>query len=191
MTPRRFSPRYALPPATVLIALALMAAGTGRAAAHGDDMDMSGMDMGGQPAAHHDADHHGGAAATGFGEPYTGAKAARNVTITMGDLSFSPAHVDVKLGEAVRFSVTNASAVAHDFTLGDTATQTAHRKDMAEALQAGRPAHQHQGGNAITVPPGATRTLSWRFSKPGSFEYDCNIPGHFEAGMKGTITVSR
>lgn len=187
MMPRRSSPRCTHLPVAFVLGLSLLAAGGGVAAAHGDDMDMGGMDMGSMPAGH--AGHP--AAAGSFGQPYTGGKPARTVQITMGDISFTPAHLDLKAGEAVRFVVTNASSIDHDFTLGDTATQTAHRQEMAEALQTGKEPHQHHGGNATTVKPGATQTLSWLFSKPGSFEYDCNIPGHFEAGMKGTITVSR
>ncbi len=187
MMPRRSLPRCTRLPVALVLGLSLVAAGSGVAAAHGDDMDMSGMDMGGKPAGH--SAHQ--AAAAGFGQPYTGGKPARTVEITMGDISFTPAHLDLKAGEAVRFVVTNTSSIDHDFTLGDTATQTAHRQEMADAMQAGKEPHHHQGGNAITVRPGATQTLSWLFTRPGSFEYDCNIPGHFEAGMQGTITVAR
>lgn len=184
--PRRLSPSHTMIPIAFLIGLSLIAAESGTAAAHSDDMDMSGMDMGGKPAEHHDR-----ATAGVFGQPYKGAKPARTVDITMGDATFTPAHLAVKAGEAVRFVVTNTSSIAHDFTLGDTATQTAHRQEMADAMQAGHEAHQHHDGNAITVQPGTTQTLAWLFTKPGVFEYDCNIPGHFEAGMKGTITVSQ
>ena len=108
-----------------------------------------------------------------------------------GRISFLPAHLDVKAGEEVRFVVMNTSAITHDFTLGDTATKTAHRQAMAAAMKAGREAHHDHDGNAITVQPGTTQTLAWLFTTPGVFEYDCNIPGHFEAGMKETITVSQ
>ncbi len=190
MFPRRLSLRHALLPLALLFALPLIAVGSCAAAAGNDDMDMKGMDMSGMHSGARPAEHHDQATVYSFGQPYTGGRAARTVEITMGDASFAPAHVEVKTGEAVRFVVTNASSIDHDFTLGDTATQSAHRKEMAEAMQAGHEAHHHQDGNAITVQPGAAKVLSWRFTKPGSFEYDCNMPGHFEAGMRGIITVS-
>jgi uncharacterized cupredoxin-like copper-binding protein len=31
--------------------------------------------------------------------------------------------------------------------------------------------------------------MVWRFSKAGTFEFACLIPGHREAGMTGTVTV--
>lgn len=187
MTPRLSSVRRALVFAALLSGLSVLAvgAGGGFAAAHSGDMDMSGMDMGGTPAG-----HNSHATASGFGEPYQGDKVARTVEITIGDSSFTPDHLEVRKGEAVRFVVTNTSSIDHDFTLGDAATQTAHRQDMAEAMAAGHAAHQHAGANAITVKPGETAKLAWRFTRTGSFEYDCNIPGHFEAGMHGRLTVT-
>jgi uncharacterized cupredoxin-like copper-binding protein len=191
MFPRRLSPRHALLPLALLFALPLIAAGSCAAAAGNDDMDMKGMDMSGMHAGAKPGEHHDQTTIYSFGQPYNGGPAARTVEIIMEDASFTPAHVEVKTGEAVRFVVTNTSGIDHDFTLGDTATQSAHRKEMAEAIQAGREAQRHQDGNAVTVQPGASKVLSWRFTKPGSFEYDCNMPGHFEAGMRGVITVSR
>jgi hypothetical protein len=36
---------------------------------------------------------------------------------------------------------------------------------------------------------GQQAEIIWTFDKPGTFEYGCLIPGHFEAGMKGTVYV--
>ena len=46
----------------------------------------------------------------------------------------------------------------------------------------------------VPFPPGgavglAGRAVDWQFTKTGSFSYGCLIPGHFEAGMIGSITV--
>jgi uncharacterized cupredoxin-like copper-binding protein len=188
MMPRHLSPRNWLFPVALLFGLPLIVAGGGGAAAHDASTGMGGMDMSGMDMA---GTHHDQPTANGFGRPFHGGQPARTVEITMNDASFTPAHLEVKAGQSVRFVVTNASGIDHDFTLGDAATQTAHRTEMAAAMQAGQQAHHHHSDNAVMVTPGATRTLSWLFTTPGSFEYDCNIPGHFEAGMRGTITVSR
>jgi uncharacterized cupredoxin-like copper-binding protein len=29
----------------------------------------------------------------------------------------------------------------------------------------------------------------WQFTPPGEFHFGCLVPGHFEAGTKGCITV--
>jgi uncharacterized cupredoxin-like copper-binding protein len=147
------------------------------------DESMPGMDMSAHQH-HHDM--------SGFGHPASANQAGRTIAITMNDLSFSPAAVTVKAGETVQFVVHNASAADHDFTLGDKATQEAHRKEMAEATnsQEEMQHHHHHGGNALTVKAGKTAKLAWTFDQPGVVEYDCNIPGHYEAGMAGTVTVT-
>jgi uncharacterized cupredoxin-like copper-binding protein len=43
--------------------------------------------------------------------------------------------------------------------------------------------------DAVTVEPRQTGDLVWRFSHAGILDFACLQPGHFEAGMKGTITV--
>jgi len=47
----------------------------------------------------------------------------------------------------------------------------------------------HRDAHAMFVPAGETRVLIWTFSGQGEFEFDCNMPGHFEAGMRGRISV--
>ncbi len=39
------------------------------------------------------------------------------------------------------------------------------------------------------LQPGQGTTLTFTADKPGSFEYYCTVPGHKEAGMRGTLTV--
>jgi uncharacterized cupredoxin-like copper-binding protein len=43
--------------------------------------------------------------------------------------------------------------------------------------------------NAITLTPYVGGELRWKFSKAGTFEFGCLIPGHREAGMHGTVVV--
>ena len=31
--------------------------------------------------------------------------------------------------------------------------------------------------------------MVWNFNRPGEFQFACLVAGHFEAGMKGTISV--
>lgn len=138
------------------------------------------------PAFASEGHGHGGAAHFTFGSPAKLSAATRTVAVSMGDMSFTPASLSVKAGEVVRFDVTNSSSVDHDFTLGDTGVQAAHRKEMAE--MAGM--HHGDDPNAVMVMAGQSRSLAWKFDKPGTVEFDCNVPGHYESGMAGTITVT-
>ena len=47
----------------------------------------------------------------------------------------------------------------------------------------------HDDPNGSTVKPKQKGELIWRFTKRGTFEFACLIPGHYEAGMYGTIVV--
>ena len=101
-----------------------------------------------------------------------------------GKMSFSPDSVEVAHGEQVRFVIVNKGALPHEFTLGDKAENAAHAKMMAAM-----PDMKHNDPNAVTIEPGKTATILWRFSKPGLFEFACLIPGHYESGMHGAVTV--
>jgi len=152
-------------------------------AAHGASAQ-SGGGMTNMPAMSH-ADHAGRFT---FGEPGKASKVDRVVEITMRDISFEPSSLKVKAGQTVRFVVTNKSEIEHELALGDAATQIAHRKEMAEMAEHGGAMH-HGDPNAVSVEPGKTAELIWRFTRAGNVEFDCNVPGHYEAGMKGVIVV--
>jgi uncharacterized cupredoxin-like copper-binding protein len=90
----------------------------------------------------------------------------------------------VKRGEQIKFVITNAGLLAHEFILADTADNLKHA-----ALMKKYPDMEHDDPNGKTVQPGAKAEMLWRFTKTGTFEFSCLIPGHREAGMVGTVTV--
>jgi uncharacterized cupredoxin-like copper-binding protein len=51
-------------------------------------------------------------------------------------------------------------------------------------------AFTHEDGNVITVQPGNVGTLIWRFGTAGIYEAGYQVPGHYPAGMKATISVT-
>ena len=153
---------------------------TGETAQAGSDMVMPGM-------------HHGQAATKtfAFGQPGKPDEADRTVTIVMTDNRFDPDKLEVKVGETIRFVLTNTSTLDHDFTLGDVAIQKAHRAEMAEMAKEGHEMHHAGDPDAVFVTAGQSGELTWRFTRAGRLEFDCNVPRHYEAGMAGTISVVR
>lgn len=121
-----------------------------------------------------------------FGHP-----AARNartdavIRIDAEDIRFVPTTVTVRKGETVAFEVHDTGKLAHEFVLGDAREQLEHEKEM-EAMP-GMPMHDPNG---ISLRPGQTRILRWTFTRAGTIEYACHVPGHFAAGMKGTIHIT-
>lgn len=109
----------------------------------------------------------------------------RTVTITANDqLHFDPAVLSVRQGETVTFLVTNVGSVAHEFLIGDAAMQAQHESEMANGgMSMGMT-------DAVDLPAGKSVTFVRTFGDPGVLLYGCHIPGHYAAGMKGTITVT-
>ncbi len=125
-----------------------------------------------------------------FGQPSEARLAQRTVAITMEDMSFEPKVVTVKPGEIVRFVIANSSAIDHEFTIGDKTSQQAHRLEMAAMAKIpGMGSMHHHDANAVSVSAHETKEVTWKFGQAAQLEYDCNIPGHFEAGMTGALIV--
>jgi uncharacterized cupredoxin-like copper-binding protein len=128
---------------------------------------------------------------TAFGEAVDPATADRAVEVDALDtMAFEPGTIEVAVGEAITFVVTNRGEAVHEFTLGDEEAQRAHADEMAEG-GAHDDEHAVGGavGNTITLQPGETKELAWWFDHAGTVEYACHVPGHYEAGMHGQITV--
>ena len=120
-----------------------------------------------------------------FGEPADPATADRTIEIvTTNDLVFNPADLTATAGETITFRIVNDGTIIHDVTLGDEATQEEHAEEMAE--MAGMANDQP---NAMTIAAGETKELTWTFTQPGTVLIGCYQPGHYDAGMKGQITV--
>ncbi len=49
---------------------------------------------------------------------------------------------------------------------------------------------EHDDPNMMKVAPDGAGNLIWKFTRAGTVEFACLIPGHYEAGMKGNIRVS-
>jgi len=105
---------------------------------------------------------------------------------TLDSMAFEPSSVDVSAGETVTFVVTNPGQAIHEFTVGDAAMQQEHAEVMAH-MPAGV---AHGLPNSVTLRPGETKQLTWRFGRSGTLEYACHEPGHYGAGMRGRITVT-
>ena len=134
-------------------------------------------------AAAHGAEHHDEHAA--FGEPGDPAKVSRSVAIDMNDtMRYNPARINVKRGETIRFIVKNSGQVKHEVVLGTVKELREHA-----ALMRKFPEMEHADPNQLSVEPGKTGELLWQFTKPGTFDFACLQPGHYEAGMHGKIAV--
>jgi uncharacterized cupredoxin-like copper-binding protein len=106
------------------------------------------------------------------------------VAVTMTDaMRFAPDPITVKAGVPITFMVKNAGLTVHEFVVGTESEQADHAAEMAM----GDMGHGHD--NAISVQPGKKGTLTMTFTKAGDILVGCHEPGHYDAGMKATLSV--
>ena len=111
--------------------------------------------------------------------------AKRIIEVGMADnMRFTPARIEVRQGETVKFVVRNTGNVMHEFVIGTKAENGKHAEMMVKF-----PNMEHDEPYMAHVPPGKTGEIVWTFNRAGMFEFACLIAGHYQAGMVGTITV--
>lgn len=113
----------------------------------------------------------------------------RSLEVRMDDnMRFTPSRLDVQAGEVVRLVVHNDGKTAHEMVLGDPSQIQAHALEMQKG--AGHSdGHGHGTGAAMAVPAGQRGELVVKFDHAQTLEMACLIPGHYEAGMRGTVHV--
>jgi len=110
----------------------------------------------------------------------------RTMTVTLtDDMRFTPANWQVTSGETVRIQLVNAGKVRHEFIIGTEAELQAHADDMKKPNST----HNHHANNALSLAAGAKGELVMTFADAGVLHIACFEPGHYEAGMRGTISV--
>lgn len=135
------------------------------------------------------AGSHGGGHGFSFGEPGQMSEVNRTIRVTASDTDFNFEQLHIHAGETIRFVVTNGGELDHDFTIGPAALQEQHRQEMMDMMSGEEGmAKMHNDPNAVFVKPGETKELIWTFTDVQDLEFACNVPGHYEAGMKGNIT---
>lgn len=122
---------------------------------------------------------------TAFGREGDPAKAVRTIQVDMADtMRFTPANLTIKRGETVKIVATNKGRVLHEMVIGTPEELKKHAEQMKKF-----PEMEHEEAYMAHVIPGKTGEIVWQFTKAGEFEFACLIPGHFEAGMVGKVTV--
>ena len=94
----------------------------------------------------------------------TVAIAPASVSITASEFKFSPNSIKAEVGQKVTLTLQNSGVVEHDVTIPSA-------------------------GFSLLARAGQTATGDFTFDKPGVFDFFCSIPGHKDAGMKGSVTV--
>ena len=137
----------------------------------------------------HDHDHSNKAGSglieTEFGEYGTQMHPTVTIEISMSDvMRFTPATIQVKQGDIVEFIHANEVQLMHEFVLGTLQSLNKHAEEMKQ-----NPSMSHDKPFMVNIAPGETGTNTWQSTESGVFHFGCLIPGHYEAGMRGTVIV--
>ena len=110
----------------------------------------------------------------------------RTITLDMTDaMRFTPDTLTVQEGDTVRFIAQNADRMLHEMVIGTPGALAKHAAMMARF-----PNIEHNEPYMVHVDPGKNGEIVWHFNRAGSFEFACLLAGHYQAGMRGTITVT-
>lgn len=136
-----------------------------------------------------------GGAACASSKKATSGGASRTIEVrALDSLRFEPSRIEVRSGESVRFRVTNAGKIRHEFVLGDDSVQREHEAGMsgsAHATGGHSPGMTMNAGLAVlSVNAGETREVSVTFDRAGTVLYGCHVTGHYGAGMVGQVVVA-
>jgi uncharacterized cupredoxin-like copper-binding protein len=96
----------------------------------------------------------------------SGATAAKTITVTAGEpmeLRFRLSSKKAPKGLVI-FRVANAGTIDHDFKI--------------------------KGRKTRMLSSGERATLRVTFNRTGTFQFICTVPGHAQAGMKGTFRIT-
>ncbi len=94
---------------------------------------------------------------------------------------FIPSQITAEAGRTITFVVRNDDPIAHEFIIGDAQVQQRHEN--------GTERHHGARPGEISVPAGATRTTTYTFAGAGTLLIGCHLPGHYDYGMRGEITL--
>ena len=134
-------------------------------AGHDDDAD---MDMAGD--ALFDTDAH------------------ETISLELKDIAFGQTEISIPVGEVVELELSNTGAITHDFTIEKIDAVFGVHGDHDPV--AGHDEH----GDALAVhhplEAGDAAEARIQVHEAGTYEFFCTVPGHKEAGMVGTLTVT-
>jgi len=124
-------------------------------------------------------------------------------TVTMTEFQFAPKTLALKPGTAVELTVVNKGAIQHEFMLYPIPGSMGMEMDMdaygaentyfknigtVEVVSGGKTSRSSRL-ERVMVGPGKVAVIKFVAKRPGTFEFACHVLGHYEAGMKGVLTV--
>jgi uncharacterized cupredoxin-like copper-binding protein len=115
----------------------------------------------------------------------SGAVAAKGgkITVDSTEFKFDPTQITADAGK-LSITLDNKGKIEHELVVLKT-----DESPDALPVSGQRVSEDAAVGEVSETKAGATKTETIDL-KPGSYVFVCNIPGHYEDGMRGTLTVN-
>lgn len=110
-----------------------------------------------------------------------GAGGTARIDAAVQEFEFSPKSWSIPAGAEVTLSLTNEGSMAHTFALIESAQPPTSSDELEQATLL------HETGVAAGETVEAVFTAP---AEPGTYQVVCGVPGHLDAGMTATLTVS-
>jgi uncharacterized cupredoxin-like copper-binding protein len=110
------------------------------------------------------------------------AAAGRALTIRMTEFAFDPKDTSAKAGK-VTITAPNDGNVVHELVLLKTDEDPAALPKKGDEVD-----ESTSVGEIADVEPGSTKKATFKLA-PGKYAMVCALPGHYEGGMYGSLTV--
>ena len=135
------------------------------------------------------------------------AKVTRTIKVVMHDNYYEPENISVKEGETVRFLIRNAGEFVHEFNIATGPMHVTHQPEMMMMVEhgalepdkinharmkmdmGGGKTMEHNAPNSVLLEPKKSTEIIWKFDTDAKLEFACNVPGHYESGMGGKISI--
>lgn len=121
--------------------------------------------------------------------PAAPASAPIAVTVQVFQMAYNPATLELTAGQPVELTFQNNDVVDHDFSIQDF--------PMRDVSATQEPLEGHDMSDVhdepelhISALQGTSHALTFTPTTAGTYEYFCTVPGHKDAGVRGTLTVT-
>lgn len=149
---------------------------------------------------------HGNAKKPTIGQAGEEAHVSRTIEVNLEDNYFTPEKIEVTKNQTVRFVIKNTGEFVHEFNIGTAAMHASHQEEMMMMVDHGMlevdkinrnmmmdmgegGMMSHDDPNSVLLEPGETAEIVWQFPEAAELEFACNVPGHYDSGMMGELTV--
>ncbi len=120
-------------------------------------------------------DDGGGTSAPAAG----GGSGGTSASVGAAEFAFDPADVSLTAGAEATVELTNNGAVQHNWTVLKAGEEIAAESEFDESMVLAA---------VDNTAPGESNSVSLTL-EPGDYQVICTIPGHFDAGMTGTVSA--